>query len=282
LPIQIQVSDAPLTSDAGLWPLRQFDERIGLTGQFAAVLDDPRAPDLIDHSFTDTVRRRIFGIRAGYEDQNDHDTLGTDPVFKLLADRSPTDADLASQPTRSCFENRSNLPSRKRLREVFVDQFIASFAQPPLALTVDLDAVDDPTHGAQRRTLFHAFYEQYQYLPLVITSAETVQVVMVSLRHGTAAARRQPVRAAASLARRATASRPARSRQTDASAANLVKAITAVMRSNRSACFSLGATRVSASTIARRRVGRLVFPRFPAFFLEAACGSGAGLPQMGN
>ncbi len=42
LPIQIEVSDTPLTSDAGLLPLRQFDERIGLTKQFAAVLDDPR------------------------------------------------------------------------------------------------------------------------------------------------------------------------------------------------------------------------------------------------
>jgi hypothetical protein len=71
---------------------------------------------------------------------------------------------------------------------VFVDQFIASFAQPPLSLTFDLDAVADPTHGSQQLTLFHAFYEQYQYLPLVITSAETEQVVMVSLRHGTAAA----------------------------------------------------------------------------------------------
>ena len=44
LPIQIEVSDAPLTSDAGLLPLRQFDERIGLTKQFAAVLDDQRDP----------------------------------------------------------------------------------------------------------------------------------------------------------------------------------------------------------------------------------------------
>jgi hypothetical protein len=46
LPIQIEVSPAPLTSDAGLLPLRKFDERIGLTKQFAAVLDDPRDPDL--------------------------------------------------------------------------------------------------------------------------------------------------------------------------------------------------------------------------------------------
>src|SRR3954447_17942066 len=139
LPVQIEVSEAPLTSDAGLLPLRQFDERIGLTKQLAAVLDDPRDPGLIEHTFLEMVRSRVFGILAGYEDQNDHDTLRTDPVFKLIADRSPTDPDLASQPTLSRFENQINIASLKRLREVFVEQFIGSFAQPPLSLTFDLD-----------------------------------------------------------------------------------------------------------------------------------------------
>jgi hypothetical protein len=156
LPIQIELSDAPLTFDAGLLPLRQFDERIGLTAQFAAVLHDPRDPDRIEHSFPEMVRIRIFGILAGYEDQNDHDTLRTDPVFKLIADRSPADDDLASQPTLSRFENRIDIPSLFRLRDVFIDQFIASFAEPPITLTIDLDAVDDPTHGSQQLTLFHA------------------------------------------------------------------------------------------------------------------------------
>ncbi len=188
LPIQIEVSDAPLTSDAGLLPLRQFDERIGLTRCFAAVLRDPRDPDLIDHTFLDMVRMRVFGILAGYEDQNDHDTLRTDPVFKLIADRSPDGADLASQPTLSRFENHIDIPSLRGLRDEFIDQFIASFAQAPLTLTFDLDAVDDTTHGSQQLTLFHGYYEQYQYLPLVITSAETDQIVMISLRHGTATA----------------------------------------------------------------------------------------------
>ncbi len=147
LPIHIEASDAPLTSDAGLLPLRQFDERIGLTRQLAAVLDDPRDPELTEHTFLEMVRSRVFGILAGYEDQNDHDALRTDPVFKLIADRSPEEDDLASQPTLSRFENQINIASPKRLRKVLVDQFIASFAQPPLSLTFDLDAVDDPTHG---------------------------------------------------------------------------------------------------------------------------------------
>src|SRR5947209_16407264 len=120
LPIQIEVSDAPLTSDAGLLPLRQFDERIGLTKHFAAVLDDPRDPELTKHTFLEMARSRVFGILAGYEDQNDHDSLRTDPVFKLIADRSPEDDDLASQPTLSRFENAISIKSLKQLRDVFL------------------------------------------------------------------------------------------------------------------------------------------------------------------
>jgi hypothetical protein len=186
LPIVIETSNAPLTSDAGLLPLRQFDDRIGLTQQFAAALHDPRDPDRTEHSFLEMVRMRLFGILADYEDQNDHDTLRTDPVFKLIAGQSPDANDLASQPTLSRFENAIDCPSLKRLRDVFIDQFIASFATPPLRLTFDIDAVDDPAHGAQQLVLFHGYFEQYQYLPLVTTCAENDQVVMVSLRHGTA------------------------------------------------------------------------------------------------
>jgi hypothetical protein len=51
-------------------------------------------------------------------------------------------------------------------------------------LTFDLDAADDPTHGSQQLSLSHSFYEQYQYLPLLITCAENDQIVMLSLRHG--------------------------------------------------------------------------------------------------
>src|SRR5262249_19637160 len=118
LPIQIEISEAPLTSDAALLPLRQFDERIGLTKQFAAVLDDPRDPELTEHAFLEMVRSRVYGILAGYPDQNDHDTLRADPVFKLIAARSPDEGDLASQPTLSRFENAISIKSLRRLRDV--------------------------------------------------------------------------------------------------------------------------------------------------------------------
>jgi hypothetical protein len=186
LPVVVESTAAQLSSDAGLLAIREFDEHIGLTRPFASVLNDPRDPKLFEHSFLDMARSRIYGILADYVDQNDHDTLRSDPVFKLIADRSPDDADLASQPTLSRFENAIDIASLKRLREQFVDQFIASFAAPPRRLTFDLDAVDDPAHGAQQLVLFHGYFEQHQYFPSFITCAENDQVVVLSLRHGSA------------------------------------------------------------------------------------------------
>jgi hypothetical protein len=183
-PLVIEVSPGQLTSDAGLLPVRQFDERIGLTQAFADALDDPRVPALVEHALVEMVRARVYGILAGYEDQNDHDALRSDPAFKLIADRSPTDGDLASQPTLSRFENAISIQSLKRLRDVFLDQFIASFDAPPRHLTFDLDAVDDPAHGHQQLTFWHGYYDQNQYLPLVITCAENDQFAMLSLRPG--------------------------------------------------------------------------------------------------
>src|SRR5262249_17982265 len=110
------------------------------------------------HTFLEMVRSRVYGILADYEDQNDHDTLRTDPVFKLLADRSPDGDDLASQPTLSRFENAINIQSLKRLRAVFLDQFIASFDAPPPRPTSDLDAIDAPAHGHQQLTFGHGYY----------------------------------------------------------------------------------------------------------------------------
>jgi hypothetical protein len=80
-PLVIEPSPGQLSSDAGLLPIRQFDQRIGLTRAFADALDDPRHPDLTEHTFLEMVRSRVYGNLAGYEDQNDHDTLRADPIF---------------------------------------------------------------------------------------------------------------------------------------------------------------------------------------------------------
>src|SRR5271165_3985942 len=141
-PIQVELSSSPLSTDAGLLPIRQFDERIRLTEQFAAALEDRRDQTYVEQPLLTMVRQRVYGILADYEDQNDHDTLRSDPIFKLIADRLPEDPDLSSQPTLSRFENAIKIPDLDRLRDVLVDLFIQSFDQPPRHLTLDIDAFD--------------------------------------------------------------------------------------------------------------------------------------------
>jgi hypothetical protein len=130
-PVEIEVSTAPLTSDAGLLPIRQLDQELRLTEQVAAALHDPRQAHRAHQSLLSMVRQRFYGILADYEDQNDHDALRCDPVFKLIADRLPDDPDLASQPTLSRFENAVTAHDLFRLRDVLVDLFIQSFDEPP-------------------------------------------------------------------------------------------------------------------------------------------------------
>jgi hypothetical protein len=184
LPIVLQTKDTQVSSDAGILAFRQYDHQIGYMHRFIACLNDLRDPDYLEHSLPEMVRQRFFGLIAGYEDCNDHDTLRSDPIFKLIAGQAPEGRDLASQPTLSRFENAIDIPSLWRLHDFFIDDFIASFGTPPRHLTLDLDAWDDTCHGDQQLALFHGFYDQYQYLPLTITCAETKQHLWSALRPG--------------------------------------------------------------------------------------------------
>lgn len=182
--ISVEPTDENLSSDGGLLVFRQFDKQRRFTEGFAEQLDDPRVDP--DHSMLEMVRSRLFGILAGYEDQNDHDALRSDPVFKLLADR-PADADdLASQPTLSRFENSITPRSLLRLEGWFIERFVNSCDEPPAEITLDVDVYDDATHGDQQLTLFHGYYGQYQYLVRAITCAENDLVVLPALLYGTA------------------------------------------------------------------------------------------------
>ena len=136
LPIVVEARDVQVSSDAGILPVRQFDDQIGYTDRFIACLNDLRDPERIEHSVAEMLRQRFFGLIAGYEDCNDHDTLRSDPVFKLVAGKTPERRDLASQPTLSRFENAIDIPTLWRLHDFFIDDFIASFDSPSMRFRI--------------------------------------------------------------------------------------------------------------------------------------------------
>ena len=51
---------------------------------------------------------------------------------------------------------------------------------------LDVDATDDPTHGAQQLSLFDGYRKQYQYKPLLVLDGETGFPLAAHLRPGTA------------------------------------------------------------------------------------------------
>jgi hypothetical protein len=196
LPIIVRPSAGQITSDAGLLPIRQFDARWRYTSRMAACLFAPPDTSLRrTHPFESMLRQRLFGIIAGHEDRNDHDTLRDDPVFKLVAGRLPEGNALASQPTLSRFENT---PEPRALNSL-IDFHVATGVErlkshhdnkTPSKIILDLDATDDPTHGQQHLTFFHGYYGQHRYLPLIISEPTTKHVLLARLRHGNESAQR--------------------------------------------------------------------------------------------
>jgi hypothetical protein len=84
-PIRADFSGGQISSDAGLLPLRAFDQRYGLTHGLAECLCDPREEERVRHSVLSLFRQRLYQIVAGYEDANDADRLRHDPAFQILA-----------------------------------------------------------------------------------------------------------------------------------------------------------------------------------------------------
>ena len=174
-----------LSSDGGVMLLAQADRRLGIADRLARAIPDGRDPDRVTHLLPDILRARIFAIACGYEDADDLDRLRGDPAFKLACGRLPDSGrDLCSQPTVSRWENAPALRDLVRLMGVMVDLYCASYANPPAAVTIDIDDTVDVVHGHQQLALFNAHYDERCFLPIHVYDTATSRPVAVLLRPG--------------------------------------------------------------------------------------------------
>lgn len=161
-----------LSSDGGLLALREVEARLGVAARLAGCIDDPRAPERIQHSLAEMLRFRLLMIAAGYEDGNDADSLRQDPLFKLANGRLPGEAALCSQPTLSRLENTPGPRALIRMARAMVGLYCASFRQVPRRITLDIDDTFDAVHGGQQLRLFNAYYDEYGFQPIVVFDGE--------------------------------------------------------------------------------------------------------------
>jgi hypothetical protein len=170
-----------ITSDAGALLLGATDRAIGLVRRFATCFTDDRAAERVEHSLVTLVGQRVLALALGYEDLVDHDQLRHDPVLaavtgKLTARRADCAA-LAGKSTLNRLEHApQGEPTRyhkighdgSMIERLFVELFLDAHQTAPEEIVLDLDATDDPLHGAQEGRFFHGYYGCYCYLPLYV------------------------------------------------------------------------------------------------------------------
>ena len=191
-----------ITSDAGALLLREVDSATAIVRQFSECFEDFRDPDLIEHSVSELVGQRVYGLALGYEDLNDHDELRKDPLLATLAGKiDPTGQHrererdrgkpLAGKNTLNRLEltppdaNRKSrykkiVINENAVERFFVNVFLQAFPEPPERILLDFDATDDPLHGNQEGRFFHGYYRNYCYLPLYVFCGE--QLICARLR----------------------------------------------------------------------------------------------------
>jgi hypothetical protein len=185
-PLEASFDAGRLTSDGGLAWLREAEDDLAVCAALAAEVPEWRR-GTPRHTLRALVTQRVFQIACGYEDQNDATTLRRDPLLKLVCGRLPCSApDLASQPTLSRLENAVDARACYRLAWALGQVYLRARERDgiPTRIVLDLDSTDDPTHGRQEGSAYHGYYDQHQYLPVLIFDGDTDQLVTAVLRRG--------------------------------------------------------------------------------------------------
>jgi Transposase DDE domain group 1 len=188
LALEAAFDGGKLTSDGGLIWLAEMDEELGLCEKIASHVPEWRKGPSLRHSLVRLVRQRVLQIACGYEDQNDSDTLRSDPLLKLVCGSLPeTDRDLASQPTISRLENAPDARACLRMAEALGELYVRERGKdgaPPERILLDFDATDDPAHGEQEGVYYHGYYQEHILHPLLVFDGDTGQLITALLRYG--------------------------------------------------------------------------------------------------
>jgi hypothetical protein len=171
-----------ISSDGGAFLLRQTDKLLNLIPRLGKCFLDGRNQSLVEHSVTEMLAQRIYGLALGYEDLNDHEQLRKDPVFGILAGKEDLSEPLAGKSTLNRMELGTGINDRYKkitfwkqgVDELLVNVFIESHDKAPAEIVLDMDTTDLPLHGKQEGRFFHGYYDSYCYLPLYVFCGDHV------------------------------------------------------------------------------------------------------------
>jgi len=178
-------SGGPITTDGGLILIAQIDQQYQISERLAACFEDQRDPARVQHSLTNLVAQRLYGLVQGYEDLNDHDQLRQDPMFGIAIGKLDSEhercAPLAGKSTLNRLEQSMHVAgdlseqryikysvAPEEVEQLLVSVCIEQMEPQPKQIILDLDVTDDPTHGGQEQAFFNGYYGHTCYAPLLI------------------------------------------------------------------------------------------------------------------
>ena len=103
----LEFHGATITSDAGLLPIRELDEALGLTDTADGYLQESRTGRNIRHHLIPLIRQSIYSRLAGYDDTNDAQRLAQDPAMRVIVGWQGSDRNAASTSEMGRFETET-------------------------------------------------------------------------------------------------------------------------------------------------------------------------------
>ena len=169
--LKLEFHGSRVTSDAGLLAYRELDDALGLTALAGGVLADSRTGRNSWHGIVSLLRQSVYGRLAGYEDVNDADRLGRDPVMRWIVGGKAVERGGASTSQMGRFEtellaNNENLAAITDLSGMWIDRVHDD--DPPRRVVLDMDSSDSPTFGEQEGTAYNGHFGCTCYHPLFV------------------------------------------------------------------------------------------------------------------
>jgi hypothetical protein len=195
-----------IVCDAGLLPLAQLVDGLGILDDLADRFPDPRKQEGVVHPVRQVLGQQIYQFLAGYFDFDDANVTRQNPLFQTLVGVSPSDqqplasgstiarfhhaytrreADKPLEDREVIFEQRQAQVDRIRLtNEYLVELFAKTRTETPTHVILDLDGSEDAAYGQQQLTFWNAHYDQNQYFPLFVLDGASGFPLAAWLRPG--------------------------------------------------------------------------------------------------
>ena len=149
----------------------RIGDAVGRTEIAGNVLTDTRRGKNGRHGLVGPFRQSVFGRLGGYDDVNDADRLGLDPVMRWIVGGHAVTKQAASTSQMGRFETEllatdANVEALADMNGMWIDK--VHDRHPPTKIILDMDSSVSPTHGEQEGTAYNGHFGCTCYHPLFL------------------------------------------------------------------------------------------------------------------